>query len=358
MVRHSLYKLFSQDPSTFSISETRASYSKIIKRIHPDKCSLEGANSATATVNYAFSVLSDPVKRDRYSRTGHVSSQEVFSEGDVDSAIAFVALVMSTSDPPVLLQAAGPLAIRTPITPHASILPDPDDDVQSRPVFSPSASDSGATMGTSGSPITLDSEDFDSDPVWRSVQPEDSWSSSDISFDWLDGPPTYEEAPHCSHPVEFVDTAEPPARETPSLVAEPVSDLPSYEETVVPAPMMTREVPRSNVPSDGPSTSTPHNRNSEATPVNGSRVTLNRRRDSGNSTFREVVREILDHTYRRNRLLFKVVWGPSGVTLWEGVDCLLEERVGLARYLNHLWSVRSRRYPWLMRQYPFLAQVL
>lgn len=81
-------------------------------------------------------------------------------------------------------------------------------------------------------------------------------------------------------------------------------------------------------------------------------------RNSRDATFRVVVREILDHTYRRGRLMFRVIWGPSGVTLWEGVECLLHEKVGLAKYLNDLRTSRSRRFPWLMRQYPYLAQVL
>ncbi|KAJ3294520.1 hypothetical protein HDU79_010827 [Rhizoclosmatium sp. JEL0117] len=65
---YGVLKLAAQPPP--SESEIKKAYRKLALLLHPDKCSIDGADEAFKAINHASSVLSDPEKRKLYDVNG------------------------------------------------------------------------------------------------------------------------------------------------------------------------------------------------------------------------------------------------------------------------------------------------
>lgn len=79
---------------------------------------------------------------------------------------------------------------------------------------------------------------------------------------------------------------------------------------------------------------------------------------SANSSFRQRIVQVHQHTFRRGTLKFKVTWSSGGVTMWERADIVVAEKNGLRRYLMKLREEKPKSLAWILRLYPFLGAVL
>ncbi len=77
MVDFTYYELLRLDPSA-STEEVRAAYLRVSKQVHPDA---GGSEALFRQVNLAYEVLSDPVRRAAYDRSGCVDEQASGAEG-------------------------------------------------------------------------------------------------------------------------------------------------------------------------------------------------------------------------------------------------------------------------------------
>ena len=65
---------------TASDQEIKEAYRKLVKQFHPDKNKSEEATHTIRSINEAYEVLSDPVKRSQYDQHGFIASTVVYEE--------------------------------------------------------------------------------------------------------------------------------------------------------------------------------------------------------------------------------------------------------------------------------------
>ena len=83
-----LYEQLGIDP-TASAAEIKKAYRKAALKWHPDK---NPDDKETATANFqkvgtAYSILSDPEKKERYDKTGSIGDDEDLAEPDIDEVM-------------------------------------------------------------------------------------------------------------------------------------------------------------------------------------------------------------------------------------------------------------------------------
>lgn len=74
--------------------------------------------------------------------------------------------------------------------------------------------------------------------------------------------------------------------------------------------------------------------------------------------FRPSISVIRSHSTRNGELRFKVIWTDCDYEIWEGLDDVLEERMGLTTYLYRLREVDLRSFFLLVGRYPILSRAL
>lgn len=141
------------------------------------------------------------------------------------------------------------------------------------------------------------------------------------------------------------------------LELEAELDLPWYEvdKAITLINQLIRE-DNNNKENEGPRT--------KQTPKKGENINKESQNNSSSEkaeSFREEIDEILDHSFRRKQLKFKVKWARYnlGDYLWEKEDIIYKEFPNsLAEYLNKLKSKRNRSFISLIRTNPHFGKLL
>lgn len=88
------YKILVLEKDTATITDVKKAYRKLALKFHPDKQPADAteeekqkANEAFQNLGIAYSILSDPKRKERYDRTGSIEESEF--EGDKDWSAYF-----------------------------------------------------------------------------------------------------------------------------------------------------------------------------------------------------------------------------------------------------------------------------